>query len=196
MTLYPYRGYCCFENFWQSGKRYEGVDDEKVIAWWKKQEKGRRRCVIGKGKKITHAEWEDFDNIKLMQEANETGGFVSWNTFRLMSERKTKNAVLTVSSDWIKDAQCINPITWNNNKTSVYDNHKGFLYLNKKVYPKSVKIENMDSKIYVKLPKMGIFKKLMVSTVKDYHKADINLFWEDIRINSLVRARTFLENEN
>tara|TARA_B100001540_G_scaffold66878_1_gene60252 strand:+ start:4912 stop:5571 length:660 start_codon:yes stop_codon:yes gene_type:complete len=65
MTLYPYRGYCCFENFWQSGKRYEGVDDEKVIAWWKKQEKGRRRCVIGKGKKITHAEWEDFDNIKL-----------------------------------------------------------------------------------------------------------------------------------
>ena len=139
---------------------------------------------------------EDFDNIKLMQEANETGGFVSWNTFRLMSERKTKNAILTVSSDWIKDAQCINPITWNNDKTSIYDNHKGFLYLNKKVYPKSVKIENMDTKIYVKLPKMGILKKLMVSTVKDYHKADINLFWEDIRINSLERARTFLENEN
>ena len=145
------------------------------------------------GTKITS---EDFENIKLMQEPNETGGFVSWNTFRLMSERKTKNAVLTVSSDWIKDALCINPITWNKNKTSQYHNHKGFLYLNKKVYPKSVKIENMDTKIYVKLPKMGIFKKLMVSSVKDYHKADINLFWEDIRINSLNRAKTFLENEN
>ena len=34
----------CFENYWQSGKRYSGHDDnevEKMLAWWRKQEKGK-----------------------------------------------------------------------------------------------------------------------------------------------------------
>ena len=44
----------------------------------------------------------------------------------------------------------------------------------------------------VKLPKMGLVKRLLLSTVKDYHKADINLFWEDIRVNSLLRSKTYL----
>jgi len=109
-----------------------------------------------------------------------------------MSERKTNKASLTVDRDWIKGALCSNPITWDNNKTSTYEDHKGFLYFNKKIYPNTVKIEDIDDKVYIKLPKMGIFKKILVSTVKDYHKADINLFWEDIRINSINRAKTFL----
>jgi hypothetical protein len=68
--------------------------------------------------------------------------------------------------------------------------------LNNKIYPSTVKIHDIDSKVYVKLPKMGILKKLLVSSVKDYHKADINLFWEDIRINSINRAKNYLLNEN
>ncbi len=141
------------------------------------------------GTKITD---KDFVNLKLMDSKNETGGFVTWNTYRLMSERKTNKASLTVDRDWIKGALCSNPITWDNNKTSTYEDHKGFLYFNKKIYPNTVKIEDIDDKVYIKLPKMGIFKKILVSTVKDYHKADINLFWEDIRINSINRAKTFL----
>ena len=141
------------------------------------------------GTKITD---KDFVNLKLMDSKDETGGFVTWNTYRLMSERKTNKASLTVDRDWIKGALCSNPITWDNNKTSTYEDHKGFLYFNKKIYPNTVKIEDIDDKVYIKLPKMGIFKKILVSTVKDYHKADINLFWEDIRINSINRAKTFL----
>jgi hypothetical protein len=49
------------------------------------------------------------------------------------------------------------------------------------------------NKILVKLPKMGINKRLLLSTVKDYHKADVNLFWEDIRLNSLERSTYFLK---
>lgn len=145
------------------------------------------------GTKITDT---DFNNIKLMNDENETGGFVTWNTFRLMSERKTKKAVFTVSPEWIEGALCSNPITWNSSKVSNYKDHKGFLYLNSKIYPNTVKIEDIDSKIYVKLPKMGVLKKLLVSSVKDYHKADINLFWEDIRLNSINRSKNFLMNEN
>jgi len=141
------------------------------------------------GTKITD---KDFFNLKLMESKNETGGFVTWNTYRLMSERKTKKASLTVNRDWIKGALCSNPITWDNNKTSNYEDHKGFLFFNKKIYPNTVKIEDVDDKVYVKLPKMGFFKKILVSTVKDYHKADINLFWEDIRINSIERSKAFI----
>ncbi len=141
------------------------------------------------GTKITD---KDFSNLKLMESKNETGGFVTWNTYRLMSERKTKKASLTVNRDWIKGALCSNPITWDNNKTSNYEDHKGFLFFNKKIYPNTVKIEDVDDKVYVKLPKMGFFKKILVSTVKDYHKADINLFWEDIRINSIERSKAFI----
>ena len=49
-----------------------------------------------------------------------------------------------IFQDWIQDALCSNPITWDNQNSSNYDDHKGFLYLNKKVFPKSVKIESID----------------------------------------------------
>jgi len=62
MTEIPggYKGYFCFENYWQSGKRYAGHDEkevEKMDAWWRKQEKGKRRYPRGKGLRVTHAEF-------------------------------------------------------------------------------------------------------------------------------------------
>ena len=142
------------------------------------------------GTKITK---EDFSTIPMMSNSSETGGFVTWNTYRLMSQRKTKKASFTINQDWIQDALCTNPITWDSQNTSIYDDHKGFLYLNKKVFPGTVKIESVDNKIFVKLPKMGVFKKLLLSSVKDYHKADVNLFWEDIRLNSIERSKNYLK---
>jgi hypothetical protein len=145
------------------------------------------------GTKITSY---DFKTLDLMNDKNETGGFVTWNTYRLMSERKKQKASFTISEEWIEDALCSNPITWDDKKTSNYNDHKGFLYLNNKVFPNTVKIESIDNKILVKLPKMGIIKRLLLSTVKDYHKADVNLFWEDIRLNSLERSTHFLKKTN
>ena len=145
------------------------------------------------GTKITN---EDFSTIPLMNNSSETGGFVTWNTYRLMSERKTKKASFTISQDWIEDALCSNPITWDDKNTTAYNDHKGFLYLNQKVFPKTVKIESIDNKIFVKLPKMDILKTLLLSSVKDYHKADVNLFWEDIRTNSIERSKNYLSNIN
>jgi len=59
-----YKEFFCFENYWQSGKRYEGLDDpenvEKQLEWWKKQTTGRRRYPLGKGKKVKHAKFPDF----------------------------------------------------------------------------------------------------------------------------------------
>lgn len=61
MTPYPggYRGYWCFENYWQAGKVYEGVDRDKQLRWMKGQTKPRRRYPGGRGKRVLHAEWDD-----------------------------------------------------------------------------------------------------------------------------------------
>ena len=57
-----YKGFYCFENYWQQGKRYEGITDiDKQLEWWKNQEKGKRRYPPGKNKKIMHAVYPGFD---------------------------------------------------------------------------------------------------------------------------------------
>lgn len=52
-----YKGYYCFENYWQSGKRYQDIDSKKVTDWWKKQNKGKRRYPDGKGKQVLYAKF-------------------------------------------------------------------------------------------------------------------------------------------
>ena len=53
-------GFCCFENWWQSGKLYRGMDRTKQINWWKKQVKGKRRYPGSKGKAVLGASWPEF----------------------------------------------------------------------------------------------------------------------------------------
>lgn len=62
MTEIPnkYKGFHCFENYWQAGKRYKDVDVEKQKNWWLAQTKGKRRYPLGKGKKVLHAIYPNF----------------------------------------------------------------------------------------------------------------------------------------
>lgn len=59
--------YFCFENYWQAGKRYEGLDDakslEKQSFWWKSQTSGKRRYPLGKGRRVTHAVFPGFESL-------------------------------------------------------------------------------------------------------------------------------------
>ena len=47
-----YKGFYCFENYWQSGKLIEGCDRKKQIAWWQKQIKGKRRYPKSRCKRV------------------------------------------------------------------------------------------------------------------------------------------------
>lgn len=58
MTQTNYKGYYCFENYWQSGKKFEGIALEKSKAWWAKQNKGKRRYPAGKGKKVLFSNYD------------------------------------------------------------------------------------------------------------------------------------------
>ena len=59
-----YKGFYCFENYWQSGKRYPDIPAKTITDWWKKQTKGKRRYPDGKNKKVLYAKFPHInDNL-------------------------------------------------------------------------------------------------------------------------------------
>lgn len=54
-----YKGYWCFENYWQSGKVFEGVTMETTKKWWKALKEAKRRYPGSKDKKVLYATWDD-----------------------------------------------------------------------------------------------------------------------------------------
>ena len=59
-----YKEYYCFENYWQSGKRYQDISSNTITDWWKKQTKGKRRFPDGKNKIVLHAKFPHIsDNL-------------------------------------------------------------------------------------------------------------------------------------
>lgn len=66
MTEIPggYKGFYCFENYWQSGKVFEGFSEEKIHKhkmWWLSQKEGKRRYPGSKGIKVLYS---DYDGIQ------------------------------------------------------------------------------------------------------------------------------------
>ena len=75
-----YKGFYCFENYWQSGKRYPDIPD-KTTDWWKKQTKGKRRYPDGKNKKVLYAKFPHInDNLVILILENK---FMFQNTMSL-----------------------------------------------------------------------------------------------------------------
>lgn len=125
-----------------------------------------------------------FKTIQPMTSPEEIGGFVSWNTFKKGHyPKKVKN--------WYDGAVTTNPITWDHNKSTTLSQHKGFLFTNKKVYEKALSIEITDGLVWSSNPKFP--KRLLMSFIKNYHAGDINLFWKDIRENSVLRVKEYLK---
>ena len=129
---------------------------------------------------------KEFKTIQVMTSPNETGGFVSWNTFK-------KNNYPKKDKNWYKGSVTTNPITWNASKKTTLKQHKGFLYTNGKLYKNALKIEITDGLVWSTNPKFPM--RLFMSFLKNYHAGDINLFWQNIRENSLKRTNTWLRNK-
>ena len=125
-----------------------------------------------------------FKTIKVMTKPNETGGFVGWNTFK-------KGYYSKKGKDYFKGSVTTNPITWNLDKTTILEQHKGFLYSNNKIYDKALKIEVTDGLIWSTTPKFP--GRLFMSFMKNYHVGDINLFWKDIQQNAELRTNTYFK---
>ena len=127
-----------------------------------------------------------YTTIKPMKNPNEVGGLVGWNTFKKGAYPKKK--------DFFKGSVTTNPITWNGERNTVLEQHKGFLYTNKKLYKKALKIEVTDGLVWSSTPKFP--KRFFMSFIQNYHAGDINLFWQDIRENAVLRTKTWQEKTN
>ena len=127
-----------------------------------------------------------YTTIQPMTKPNEIGGFVAWNTFKKGTYPKNK--------DFYKGSVTTNPITWNEDTFSVLQQHKGFLYSNKKIYENALEIQVTDGLIWSSIPKFP--QRFFMSFLHNYHVGDINLFWQDIRENAELRTQTFLEGAN
>jgi hypothetical protein len=127
-------------------------------------------------------EKEKYDSLKLMTSPDEIGGFVTWNTF--------KRRVDQAKYRWYRGKEVINPVTWDTTLLATREQHQGFLFSNGKLYTHSFKTHLGNGIIWINTPRFPY--RFLAFTMDSYHVGDVNLFWEDIRINAAVRARKYL----
>ena len=60
------------------------------------------------------------------------------------------------------------------------------------MYEKALKIEITDGMVWATNPKFPL--RFFMSFMKNYHAGDINLFWQDIKENVILRTKTWLDN--
>ena len=130
---------------------------------------------------------DEFKSIKPMKSPSETGGFVSWNTYKRGHYPKKNKS-------WYSGSTASNPVTWDDSKSTSYGDHKGFLFSNEKLYPNALKIEIIDGLVWSTNPKFPF--RFFMSFKKNYHVGDVNLFWQDIRENAELRTKKWLQLNN
>jgi len=61
-----YKGFWNFESYWQPGKVFESIPEEKTKKWWKELEQPKRIYPKSKGIKVLYSTWngtEKFDYV-------------------------------------------------------------------------------------------------------------------------------------
>jgi hypothetical protein len=125
-----------------------------------------------------------FAELKPCRDSTATGCFVSWRTFEdgyeaPYVEKETRKAYV------------INPLTWTMDTTMATGslNKGGVLRDFNKVIPDLVHAQIHGNVLWVNKPKF--FGNIFLKT-KNYHIADYNLFYKNIRENVGTRIRSFL----
>lgn len=126
-----------------------------------------------------------FKEIKFMTQPDETGGFVTWNTYK-------KNYYPKTFDKWFNGAYVSNPVTWDSQISSPREAHKGFLFSNSKMYIQALKVYVKDGILWTSLPHFPY--RIFALGKKRYHAGDINLFWQDISENAVLRTKTYFKN--
>lgn len=128
---------------------------------------------------------KEFEQLKKMETPLATGGYLSWNTY------KRKNYPPTYEK-WYKGATTTNPVSWDNTPATSFEQHLGVLNADGEIYPNALKLQVVDGLIWSSVPKIP--KRFFLSFIKNYHFADINLFWKDIEKNAVDRVNEWQQN--
>ncbi len=129
-----------------------------------------------------------FENIKVCETPTETQCFCSWRTFKSGYKPKKfwtpKNNVAVT-----------NPLSWKTDEVLVpKENNEGALFYNfNKIYPQSVEAQVFDGLLWSNKPK---FPGSFLLTKKNYHIADYNFYYANVRKNAQLRTEAFLKVKN
>ena len=127
-----------------------------------------------------------FSSLKLCEDATQTGCFCGWRTFRkgfkpAYVEAENGNSFVT------------NPITWKTG--SEYASRKmnagSVLFKFHKIYKKTTDAQIHENVIWVRKPK---FPWSFLSSAKNYHVGDINLYYMNLKNNIGLRIETYFQN--
>lgn len=124
-----------------------------------------------------------FKDIKPCKDSTETGCFVSWRTFKngyLLKENKKDGSIAVT-----------NPLSWTTDSDFLdKSNNKGTLLYNfNKIYPSLVDAQVHNNILWANKPK---FRGSIFLRTKNYHIADVNFYYVNIRQNAKLRMMKFL----
>ncbi len=131
---------------------------------------------------------DDFKAIPVGTTPDATGCFVGWRSYK---KGETDFIVNNESGGSI----CVNPISWTTSTEEIdRQQHKGAIGKDmSKLLPGVVtaSIDPQHKILWVGLPEKQ--EEKMGGKLKNFHIADYNLFWMDIRENALLRVKAWLK---
>ncbi|MFK7950174.1 MAG: DUF3089 domain-containing protein [Saprospiraceae bacterium] len=128
-----------------------------------------------------------FKTIYPCRNASETGCFCSWNTyasdyFPKNYHKKLYNAVAT------------NPINWTTDGTPAdYSENKGGLMPDFTIAPNASNAKSVRGMLWIDKLNINVPAPFLIK--KNWHIADYNLFWMNIRENAVLRTTQFIDNQ-
>ncbi len=128
-----------------------------------------------------------FTALKPCNDSLATGCFVSWRTVKSGTPDNFFN------STEMFNAVVINPLTWTNEKALISSKHNagGVLKNFNKIVPRVVSSQVHNNFLWSSKP--NVPGKILY-TKKNYHIGDINLFYMNIRVNTITRINAYLKN--
>ncbi len=124
-----------------------------------------------------------FENIQPCKTGDETGCFVSWNTY-------SKDYYPTWYNAGLNTAVSTNPLTWTLDEAYASASlNKGGVGLKFTMYPNLVDAQNHQGMLWINKP--NIAGSFLLKT-KVWHRADINFFYTNIRENVALRIDKYL----
>ncbi len=137
---------------------------------------------------------EYFSTLKMCEDASQTGCLISWRTYRtgyippyLKNESKRSDSLFGQGNVYVT-----NPLNWKTTSENVSKQYNKGSVLTKfnKIYKNTSNAQIENGLLYVNKPK---FPWSFLYFTKNYHIADINLFYMNIRENVGQRIQAFLQ---
>lgn len=129
---------------------------------------------------------DEFETIQVCQSPEDVNCFCSWRTFKhgkYPDNYNNDNGEIMVT----------NPLSWRTDETFVpKSENKGAILLDiDKVYPNLADAQVEGEILWTHKPK---FPGSFFIWRKNYHIADLNFYWVNVRENAVARVRAFLKN--